>query len=336
MKKKDEPDFYKLDKTNRLPSLQDAPIPGAAAASLALRQQQQSLPVTSNASVVTRQSPTTTIVTPPSMSPSVMNNMSVMNHSNLVRSNNNAFNIDPLVGQSEGVVSNMGVMGLTGMGQSRLNNDLGPMPPRFNGYNANIDAFDLHDEYDLQFGLNSSRLLGASMGNQSLNMNSELGFSGLGSAFNGGLVGYGDISGSGRFGGIHSNPSGIRRSALMRQQLQGMDMMSNISSNDGLIGRSNTLSSVQDLYPTSYSQQQHTNNIDEHNTFSQQLNHISPQRFNQFQQQYQESSPSVHLQQVNSMGGSSMQMLGRGMNTMGHDDYISSGVRRSTSRLSGH
>ena len=44
MRKKDEPDFYKLDKTCTLPALEDAPVPGAIATSLALRQQQQQVP----------------------------------------------------------------------------------------------------------------------------------------------------------------------------------------------------------------------------------------------------------------------------------------------------
>jgi hypothetical protein len=41
MRKQDEPDFYMLDKTNRLPALEDAPVPGGLAAASALRQQQQ-------------------------------------------------------------------------------------------------------------------------------------------------------------------------------------------------------------------------------------------------------------------------------------------------------
>jgi len=40
MKKEDEPDFYALDKTNPLPALEDAPVPGAIAASIALQGQQ--------------------------------------------------------------------------------------------------------------------------------------------------------------------------------------------------------------------------------------------------------------------------------------------------------
>lgn len=40
MKKGDEPDFYQMDKTNPLPALDEAPIPGAAATSQALRRQQ--------------------------------------------------------------------------------------------------------------------------------------------------------------------------------------------------------------------------------------------------------------------------------------------------------
>ena len=41
MRKQDEPDFYLLDKTNPLPALEDAPIPGGLAASSAIRGQRQ-------------------------------------------------------------------------------------------------------------------------------------------------------------------------------------------------------------------------------------------------------------------------------------------------------
>lgn len=345
MKKKDEPDFYKLDKSNRLPALQDAPIPGAAAASIALRQQQQhskqnipSLPVV----IQQHQSPVTTVVTPPSLSPSIMN-MSGMNQGNMLRSNS-GFNMDLMAGHNEGMMNNMGMMGLTGMGQNRLNNDVGPMPPRFNGYNATPDLYDLQDEYDLQFGLNGSRMMGNGMmgngmGTQSLNMNNDLGFPSLQNGFNSGLLGgYGDVSNQGRFGGIHSNPSQIRRSVAsqMRQQIPSMDMMSNISSNDGL-GRSNALSNVQDFYPTQYSQQQQ--NFDQLQSCSGLNQGVSPQRLNQFQQ-YQDGSrsPSLQVQQVNSMGSSMQQKLGRrmGMGNMAHEDYMSSGMRRSASRVYGN
>jgi len=41
MKKGDEPDFYKMDKESPLPALHEAPIPGAAATTQALRRQTQ-------------------------------------------------------------------------------------------------------------------------------------------------------------------------------------------------------------------------------------------------------------------------------------------------------
>jgi hypothetical protein len=339
MKKKDEPDFYKLDKTNRLPALQDAPVPGAAAASVVLRQQQQQqqqqqsqqTPSSHVPVVKQHQSPVTTVVTPPSLSPSIMN-MTGMSHGDMMRSHNNmGYNMDPVMCHNDGMMGNMGVMGLAGMGQNRLNSDLGPMSSRFSGFNATADAFDLQDEYDFQFGLNGGRFMGNGLGNQSLHTNNDLGFSGLGNGFNNGLLGFGDVSNPGRFGGMHSNPSAMRRSVpSIRQQIPSIDMMANM--NDGL-GRPNALSNMQDFYPSQFAQQQ---NFDPHNTFGG-LNQMSSQLLNQFQQ-YQDGSrlsPSIQqLQQVNSMG-TSMQMLGRNMGNAAQDDLMSSGMRRSNSRVLG-
>lgn len=189
MKKKDEPDFYKLDKTSVLPSLQDAPIPGAAATSLAMRQQQHQ--VNSGVSLLPmtleQQSPVTSVVTPPPLSPNTMkgqrrfntNGMkfpSSLSHNIGSLSGINAdSNLDFFDGASNGPMtttsnSSMGMMGLnSGIGMGRNSLDIASSSGMMNhqtqtglsGLNCNTsnfgsrfsdfstDPFDARDEYDL-------------------------------------------------------------------------------------------------------------------------------------------------------------------------------------------
>ena len=66
MKKTDEPDFYALDKTNPLPALEDAPVPGAVATSIAMHGGHSISPQHSNASCPTKPHPSMhQVVTPP-------------------------------------------------------------------------------------------------------------------------------------------------------------------------------------------------------------------------------------------------------------------------------
>ena len=128
MRKKDEPDFYKLDKTSVLPALEDAPVPGAAATTLAIRQHQQHPHV--QVSMRTHQhSPISSIVTPPHMSPSLLNlnghGQSGMNHSSLGGQNNGFMEGGTDMGLCDPIISNSGPgsncgLGSSGMGLSGL------------------------------------------------------------------------------------------------------------------------------------------------------------------------------------------------------------------------
>jgi hypothetical protein len=127
MTKKDEPDFYALDKTNPLPALEDAPIPGATAASRAMQQQKQP----SSPSMSTPGS-TASIVTPPHSQTNFMGGMTGrMHHGGSMSGGMNAMG-GGMSGGMSGVnsgmgnmstMNNMGSMSSTGgMNQNRMMN----------------------------------------------------------------------------------------------------------------------------------------------------------------------------------------------------------------------
>jgi hypothetical protein len=323
MRKKDEPDFYKLDKTSTLPALEDAPIPGAIATSLALRQQQQQMPPQTlphlTVSTNHHNSPMTSIVTPPHLSPSLLNANGMgptgLSHSggmngvgNFIEPSLSMNRNDGISGQSGGMggpnglmgMMQSGGMGLGGMGSADLMNqgrihgglshNAGPLPPRFNGYNPPADSYDPQDEYDLQPGISGGGLGGGrglsghSMNLNNLNMNGG-GFGGYGGGSNGfnnnvGMGGYGDLGMPGRFGGLNSGSANLRRQTQMRQN----DMLG--SGGAGLDGfsRGNGLgNSQQDFFQSPSFPQQHSMNGS---------NQLSPnqaqlaQRSHQLQQQF--------------------------------------------------
>jgi hypothetical protein len=110
MKKKDEPNFYKLDQTHPLPAIHEAPIPGAAAVQVMRSRLPQSgssqLDITSNLSPITQQQQ---MIVTPNISP---------NHSGqgIIGGANNYMS-SPSVGNGHYLGSSMnGMGGMNGMG----------------------------------------------------------------------------------------------------------------------------------------------------------------------------------------------------------------------------
>lgn len=178
MKKKDEPDFYALDKSNPLPAVEDAPIPGAAATVQAMRasQQQQGTPTHMHMSHMDNHSPgqnNSTVVTP-SLSPNQAQQIIAGSQHHHMMANGN-MNV-PNMGMGAGNMNNlqngmqggnmMGqqqhmMMNAQGMGNPGLMNAMqgangmgmqgGRAPAvnsRFNNYEDLPSSGGSHDEYD--------------------------------------------------------------------------------------------------------------------------------------------------------------------------------------------
>lgn len=158
MRKKDEPDFYKLDKSSVLPALEDAPIPGAAATSLAMRQQQQQQQPHSHpmphitVSSHHQHSPMTSVVTPPHLSPSVMIGNGI--------SQSSGMNHNGQIGSMGGFMEPNSVLRSNSDGMRRSNNDMAPM----GGMSSNGSMLGLNGG-----GMGQSLDMGSHIGNMGSN-----------------------------------------------------------------------------------------------------------------------------------------------------------------------
>jgi hypothetical protein len=136
MKKKDEPDFYKLDTSNPLPQIHEAPVPGAAATQQAMRANGQIIPAMS--SPMSHHQTSSSVVTP-HLSP-----------------HHGGPNI--MGGHSGDMIDGFGrmdAMGL-GMGGGEYNRGRQSLPPRYGGYS---DAFSRpEDDYDSLAGIRPGSL----------------------------------------------------------------------------------------------------------------------------------------------------------------------------------
>jgi hypothetical protein len=119
MKKKDEPDFYKLDQTHPLPAIHEAPIPGAAATVQAMRAGAQQPVSPHSESMHTHLSPMTQqqgngMVITPHVSP---------NHSgaNIIGGPNNYQMASPTAGNMNSMGSTINAMGPGNMGMGNAN-----------------------------------------------------------------------------------------------------------------------------------------------------------------------------------------------------------------------
>lgn len=130
MKKKDEPNFYKLDQSNPLPAIHDAPIPGAAATVQAMRtgasqSVSQHNALHSNLSPMTNQHGNNIVVTPQA-SPNHAGAEIIGESSSYHMANIN-------VGHMNGTVSNRnGIGSMNGMGSGNMS--MGNMSAMGHGY----------------------------------------------------------------------------------------------------------------------------------------------------------------------------------------------------------
>lgn len=135
MKKKDEPDFYKLDQSNPLPQIHEAPIPGAAATVQAMRSSQNA------GSGMHSPYNSSSIVTPPHLSPNQPG-------PNLI---NGGGQSGLMMGPGgSGGMNGMNGMGVGSMGMGGGFGNLGPPMPNGRGLNPRFGNYDSRDEYDLQ------------------------------------------------------------------------------------------------------------------------------------------------------------------------------------------
>lgn len=145
MKKKDEPDFYKLDQSNPLPQVHEAPIPGAAATVQAMRASGSTL-MGGNGLPSSMPHPSSPqVITPPHLSPNQPG-------PNLINGGSSS-----MMGPNDGLGSIGGMM--SGMGRSSMGMGEFSMPgagsrtlpPRYGGAGG-YDSYGMskvEDDYDL-------------------------------------------------------------------------------------------------------------------------------------------------------------------------------------------
>jgi hypothetical protein len=207
MKKKDEPNFYKLNQTHPLPALHEAPIPGAAAVQVMCNRIPHSgspqLDSSSNLSPITQQQQNMMIVTPnvspQHAGPGIMGGNNFMPNGGV---GNGSFlgsnmagmggmnNMGPgnfgMGGMSHVSQGNMGMNGRSGMGIGPVmgqggmsgmgSGNMSGAQGRFGGFN-DIDCFK--DDYDLMpLQPFMGRGVGNSMGDQSNFINPMMGSNG--------------------------------------------------------------------------------------------------------------------------------------------------------------
>jgi hypothetical protein len=215
MKKKDEPDFYALDKTSPLPQIEDAPIPGAAATIQAMNQNRPAqhlspLPHSSPMHVGGPQGPSNSSLVTPHVSPNHHQAFIDAPHSSHIMppSNRMMGHVDHM-GNAGSMMHGGGMMGSPGMmNMGNMNMGMGMMGGgQMNGisrgFNPRFQSFDDGygpDEYDMppivarhqsgmgQMGQFHPQIMSGSMNNP----------------MNGG------------FAPFRGQPSGMRRTAPMR------------------------------------------------------------------------------------------------------------------------
>jgi hypothetical protein len=180
MRKKDEPDFYKLDKSSPLPALEDAPIPGAAATSMAMRQQLQQMPSQGMPQMTISNNPQSplNIVTPPHLSPSMMNgnglNSGGMNYQDNISGNGTFLDSGTGLGCNDFLGSGMSRNDLMGSGMNR-NDMMGTGMSRSDLLGSGMSRSDL-----LGSGMSRNDLLGTGSG-LSMGQSGGFGFGNLNS-----------------------------------------------------------------------------------------------------------------------------------------------------------
>ena len=216
MKKKDEPNFYKLDQSHPLPALHEAPVPGAAAVQVMRSNLPQTTGSPQQLDAVASLSPITQqqqMIVTPNISPNYggqgimgspngfMSNPSVGN-GQFIGSNMNGMNGMGSGGMGMGGMNSMnqgnfGMSGRSGMGMGLGMGPNGMGPGAGNGLQNRFGGFNDIDEYDIipahQYG-------GRGVGNnlmdpQSNFMNPLMGNGGAGYGMNGMNNGYGNSSG---------------------------------------------------------------------------------------------------------------------------------------------
>lgn len=162
MKKKDEPDFYKLDQSNPLPQIHEAPIPGAAATVQAMRASGSALMAGSGMTGMHHPS-SPQVITPPHLSPNQPG-------PNLINGGSSSM-MGPSDGMSGlgGMMSGMGraSMGtLHGMGDYGMPGGGRGLAPRYGG---GYDSYGMRpeDEFDLRPRLGRNDSGSAQYGGQS-------------------------------------------------------------------------------------------------------------------------------------------------------------------------
>lgn len=216
MKKKDEPNFYKLDQTHPLPALHDAPVPGAAAVQVMRSNLQQTPGLSQQLDAVPSLSPITQqqqMIVTPNISPNY-GGQGVMGSPNSFMPNSSAgngqfigSNMNGMSGMGSG---GMGMGGMNSMNQGNFNmsgrpgmgmgfgmgqNGMGPgagngLQNRFGGYN-DIDDYDIIPAH--QYG--GRGVSSSLMDPQSGFMNPLMGNGGTGYGMNGMNNGYGNSTG---------------------------------------------------------------------------------------------------------------------------------------------
>ena len=239
MKKKDEPNFYKLDQSHPLPALHEAPVPGAASVQVMRSNLQQTAgsphDALSNLSPIAPQQQQ--MIVTPNISPNY-GGQGIMGSPNAFMSNSGIGNGQFMGGMGSGAMGmgmsmggmnqqgNFGMSGRSGMGMGlgMGANGMGPTGPgnglqnRFSGFNE-VDDFDIIPAHH-QYG-------GRGIGNtfmdpQSNLMNPLMGNGGAGYGMNNG---YGNAPGRSMKNGPGMMYSGSLESQWQSEYLNGFQGM---------------------------------------------------------------------------------------------------------------